>query len=397
MARFANGKAPFLRMSDAKNQGTTIIMRDFIISLIPVILFAWYKNGIIVYIHKDTDIWGMLYPLFFIIVSAAFGVLMEGMFHFVTDPESRNLRGLIKKLSISYAPIPGLILGLLLPIHTPLWVLAFACFMGTIVAKMLFGGFGHNIFNPAVIGYVVVGFTFLGIINDAGGVMNNYENLIDSYAGATSLTNLSVHNVISYDALVRPYGSLWNFFFGTVPGALGETSAAVMIVSYLWLVYRKVIKWFTPLIYVGTVFVLSWAMGAIVGDAGIWFPTYSILSGGLIFGAVFMATEPVTTPRNPLGKIYYALMLGTLTVLFRFVGSMPEGVATAIVVLNLFAMPIDNFTAVIRANKFRKPVLGKLFILVALLLVIMAYTVIKGGTGSHYTTWITFFHLGGVM
>lgn len=395
MARFANGKAPFLRTSDTKSQGTTVIMRDFIIGLLPVILFSWYKNGILVFIHKDTNIWGMLYPLFFIILSGLFAVILEALFHFITDKESRNIEGLAKKMATSYAVIPGLILGLLLPINTPIWVLAFACFMGTIVGKMLFGGFGHNIFNPALIGYITVGFTFLGVINDAGGIMNSYENLIDSYAGATTLTHLSVDHIISYNVLVKPYGSLWNFFIGTTPGAIGETSAAVMLISYLWLSFRKVIKWSTPIIYVGTVFVLSWFIGILTGDAGIWFPTYSILAGGLIFGAVFMATEPVTTPRNPLGKIYYALFLGTLTVLFRYIGSMPEGVATAMIVMNLFTMPIDNFTAVMRANKFKKSVLGKALILTGILLLLILYTVFKGG--SIYSALIFFFHFGGVM
>ncbi len=395
MARFANGKSPFLRIADEKNQGTTIIMRDFIIGLTPVILFSWFKNGILVFYHNDTDIWGMFYPLLFILVSGMFALLMEGIFHYITDSESRTLPNLVKKLQTSYAVIPGLILGLLLPIHTPLWVLAFASFMGTIVGKMLFGGFGHNIFNPALIGYITVGFTFLGIINDAGGLMNNYETMIDSYAGATSLTSLNVGKMISYDLLVKPYGSLWNFFLGTTPGTLGETSALVMLVSYLWLSFRKVIKWFTPVVYVGTVFVLSWFIGMLSGVPQIWFPTYSILAGGLVFGAVFMATEPVTTPRNPLGKIYYALLLGTLTVLFRFVGSMPEGVATALVVMNLFTLPIDNYTAVIRAKKFGKPALGKIIILSTILLVLIIYTVFKAG--SMYNLSVLQIYVGGGM
>ncbi len=398
MARFAGGKAPFLRKANEKGQGTTIIQRDFAIGLIPVILFAWYKNGILVYTDGYTNIWGMIYPLVFILLGGVFSVLLEILFFYITEKQDRSFKNVKSKIDNSYPIIPGLILGLLLPIHTPIWILAFAAFMGTIVAKMLFGGFGNNIFNPALVGYITVGFTFLGIINDNGGLFNAYETYVaqlDSYAGATTLSHLSVSKIISYDVLVKPYGTLWNFFLGTTPGVLGETSAAAMLVSFLWLSFRKVIKWTTPIIYVGTVFVLSWFIGLLSGVSGVWFPTYSILAGGLIFGAVFMATEPVTTPRNPLGKVFYALFLGVLTVLFRYVGSLPEGVATALIVMNLFTLPIDRSTAVIRAQKFGKPALSKTIILTTLLIALILYTVFKAG--SMYNLDTSFIMLGGVI
>ncbi|MBN2503946.1 MAG: RnfABCDGE type electron transport complex subunit D [Bacilli bacterium] len=380
MARFAGGKAPFLRLSDQPNQGTGIIMRDFLIGLFPVILFAWYKNGIKVYVDGNINFLEMLYPLVFILLGGLLSLIMEGLFFIITDKDCHNLKNLMLKLSTSFALIPGLILALVLPLYTPVWVLIFGAFMGTIVGKMLFGGFGHNIFNPALLGYIAIGFTLSGVITAAGGVFNASEVLVDAYAGATPLTNLAAVKDISYAKLVEPYGNLWNFFLGTIPGALGETSALVILVSYVWLAVRKVIKWFTPLIYVGTVFVLSWLIGIISGDSGIWFPLYSVFSGGLMFGAVFMATEPVTTPRNPLGKIFFALFLGAFTVLFRFVGNYPEGVGTSIIVMNIFALPLDQATAVIRARGLKKETLVKVGVLTALLLVIIVYAVIKSGT-----------------
>lgn len=255
--------------------------------------------------------------------------------------------------------------------------------MGTIVGKMLFGGFGHNIFNPALLGYVAVGFTLMGVINASGGLFNASEVLVDAYAGATPLGVLSSSKTVTYEALVKPYGTLWNFFLGTIPGALAETSALAILVSYAWLSFRKVIKWFTPLIYVGTVFVLSWVIGLVNGETGIWFPLYSILSGGLLFGAVFMATEPVTTPRNPLGKVYFALMLGALTVLFRFIGNLPEGVGTSIILMNIFTMPIDHSTAIIRSSKLNKVVWTKIIMLSALVIAIVVYVIIKAADVYH--------------
>jgi electron transport complex protein RnfD len=269
----------------------------------------------------------------------------------------------------------------------------FAAFVATIIGKMIFGGFGHNIFNPALLGYAVVGFTLMGVVNSAGGLFNASEVLVDSYAGATPLGQLASSSTINYDVLVAPYGSLWDFFIGTIPGALGETSALAILFGGLYLVIRKVIKWYTPVIYVGTVFVLSWIIGAVSGDAGLWFPTYSILSGGVMFAAVFMATEPVTTPTNCLGKVFFALFLGVFTVLFRFVGNLPEGVGTSLIFMNIFTLPIDKFTAVIRTKKFTKP--GGLYfgILAGLLLVLAIYTLVKAG--NMYTIYIPF--LGWVM
>ncbi len=395
MDRFSGGKAPFLRMADQKDQGTGILMRDFLIGLAPVILFAWFKNGILVYIQGNINFIEMLYPLFFIIMGGISSMLMEALFFYIQDPQARKFKPLMKKLSTSYALIPGLILALMLPMYTPIWILMFGTFISNIIGKMIFGGFGHNVFNPALLGYATIKFGLMGIINAAGGYFNASEVLIDAYAGATPLSMLSVDKVFTYKAMVEPYGNLWNFFLGLTPGGLGETSVLAMLLSYSWLSYKKVIKWFTPLIYVGAVFILSWLLGVIVGDGGIWFPLYSIFSGGLVFGAVFMITEPVTTPKNPLGKVYLALMLAVLTILFRFVGSLPEGVGTSIIVMNIFAMPIDKYTAIIRANRWKKPALGKIITLAVILIAVGVYAVLKAG--SLYTLLLPIFNLGGVI
>lgn len=395
MARFSGGKAPFLRIADSDNQGTSVIMRDFMIALTPLILFAWYKNGILVYMQGNIGFMEMLYPLFFVLMGGLSSLLMEALFFHITDKDARTLKSLMKRLSTSYALIPGLLIALMLPMYTPIWVMMFGTFIGNIVAKMLFGGFGHNIFNPALLGYAAIKFGLMGVINSAGGYFNASEVLIDAYASATPLSMLSVDKILTYEAVVKPYGTLWTFFVGLTPGGFGETSFLIMLFSYLWLSFRKVIKWTTPLIYVAGVFLLSWLIGYLNGATGIWFPAYSIFTGGLMFGAVFMSTEPVTTPKNPLGKIYFALMLAVLTVLFRYVGSLPEGVATSIVVMNIFALPIDKYTAIIRANRWKKQTWGKIATLAVILIAIGVYTVIKAG--NTYTVLLAFFQMRGVM
>jgi len=387
MARFANAKAPFIRLSDTNTNDTRRIMIDFFIALLPVVLFAWFKNGILVYIQGNATFLEMLYPLFFMAVGSFLSLLMESVFFLVTaEKADKTWAHIWKKTKTSYGIFPGLILTLLLPLYTPVWVLMFGVFMATIVGKMLFGGFGNNIFNPAIIGRMAIMFTLIGVVNAAGGMLNVSEALVDSYAGATPLTLFSGLKDISYDALVAPYGTLWDFFIGTIPGSLGETSAMVISVSYLWLVLRKVIKWYTPVIFIGTVFGLTWLIGIVNGETGIWFPLYGILSGGLFYGAVFMATEPVTTPRNKLGKIYNALFLGALTVLFRYIGDFPEGVATSIIVMNIFNMPLDKITSVIRSTGLNKKTWVKFALVTGLLLIIAAYAVFK--SASMYTSSI---------
>lgn len=379
MARFANGKAPFLRKTDSGKFGTGIVMRDFLIGLLPIILFAWYKNGLRVYLDGNITLLESFYPLVFILLGGLVSLICEGLYFVVTDKEVRTLKALGRKLAASYSLIPGLLLAMILPMYTPVWVLIFGCLMATLVAKMLFGGFGYNIFNPALVGYVAIAFTLLGVINDAGGVLNASEVLnLDAVGGATPLSRLGSLSQISYAELVAPYGSLWNFFLGTIPGALAETGTLAILISYVWYSVRGVIKWFTPLIYVGTVFALSWILGAVSGDSGIWFPLYSILSGGLMFGAVFMATEPVTTPKNPLGKVFFALFLGVFTFLFRFIGSLPEGVATSILFMNIFTMPVDKWTAVLRHEGLNKKTAVKFVILVALLVLLAAFALFRG-------------------
>jgi len=396
MARFANGKAPFLRISDTKEHSTSTIMRDFMIGLLPVVLFAWYKNGILVFSQGNANFWEMLYPLFFIIIGGLSSVFMEAIFFFYTsEKDSRKPKLIMKKLSTSYGLIPGIILALMLPMYTPIWVLMFGCFVGTIIGKMIFGGFGHNVFNPALLGYAAIKFGLMGVINAAGGYFNASEVLIDAYAGATPLAMLSGNSLLSFDTVVAPYGNLWDFFLGMTPGGLGETSFLIIMISFIWLTARKVIKWITPVIYVGAVFILSWIVGALNGQTEIWFPLYSIFTGGLIFGAVFMATEPVTTPKNPLGKVVFALMLAVLTILFRFVGNLPEGVGTSIIVMNIFAMPIDKYTSIIRSNKWKKPAYLQMAIIFGILIVLGVYAVLKAG--NMYSLFIPIFQIGGVF
>ncbi len=146
-------------------------------------------------------------------------------------------------------------------------------------------------------------------------------------------------------------------FLGFTPGALAETSALLCLLAFIFLTIRKTIDWRIPTIYVGSVFVLTYIIGAINGYAGtLNYALFGVLNGGLMFGAVFMATEPVTSPRNPNGVILYSFGLGALTVLFRFASSMPEGVATSILIMNMFTAALERFSAKLRVEPNKRKV-----------------------------------------
>lgn len=375
-----SGKAPFIRQADVKKGigSTNVMMRDFIIALIPLIIFAWVKNGLMPFLSTNPatkiSFFEMLYPLLFIIIGGLTSFLLEGLYYSLFF----KLKGeeLLTKLSVSYAVIPGLLLAMVLPQNTPIWTLLIGCVFATVIAKLLFGGFGHNIFNPALVGYLFVMVAYVGVINRNGGFLNPIE--ADAVVTATPLTNFAANPYADIDTLISPYGSILDFFIGFRPGSAAETSALLCIVAAIYLSIRKVINWRIPLIYVGVVFILSYIIGAFNGYAlDLRYALFHIFSGGLMFGAVFMATEPVTGPKTPNGKIIYAISLGVLTVLFRFVGAFPEGVASALITMNLLTILLDRICAKLRVSDNVGKIALTYGVIALMLVAISAYAVNK--------------------
>ena len=205
--KFILEKAPFIRRTDNGKITTNRIMNDVVIALIPIILFAWVKNGLLPFINNSANIsfFQMLYPLIFILCGGLFSVILEGLYFilfkyyfpnkYAENKKICNLKTIIKDVRESYGVITGLILALILPMNTPFYVLLFGCFMGNIVFKMLYGGFGHNIFNPALIAYAVIVVSFWGVIF----ANNNASGALDIVTGASPLINFKNADVISYN------------------------------------------------------------------------------------------------------------------------------------------------------------------------------------------------------
>lgn len=316
-------KEPFLKSINHTDK----MMMKLLLALTPIVLFTFYKNGVIPYINGTTNIFGMFYPLIFIFIAMLSTFIFETLYCKIVKNNNRQ-----------YSIIPGLFIALVLPINTPISILIFGCFIGIIVGKMLYGGFGNNIFNPALIGCLFVIAAYSGVIAANGGYMNSYE--IDAISSATPLSN-TVEGIGTYETLVTPYGTLTNFFVGTIPGSVGETSALLCLIALIYLGINKVIKYKIPVFYLSTVFIITLIIGLYNG-LGLWYPLFQILSGGLMFGAIFMATDPVTSPTTSLGQIVYGICLGVLTVVFRYLTSYPEGVLTSILVMNMFVFILDK-------------------------------------------------------
>lgn len=335
--KFVVDKGPYLKDKDF----TSKIMKKLFIALIPIIIFAVYKNGIIPYQNGYITFYEALRPLFMIMIGGITAVIAEMLYvSLILKKREKDFFSYIKH---SYALFPGLFLALILPINTPLWLVILGSLVATVLGKMLFGGFGYNIFNPALIGYLFVSSSYGQLIAARGGYLNGQE--LDSISKATPLTNISnIAFVGSWNEIGAEFGSLSDYFFGFIPGSLGETSTFLILIALIYLIITKVVKWRIPIIYITTVLIMTFIIGTYNGME-LWFPLFQLLSGGLMFGAVFIATDPVTSPITKTGQTIYALGLGILTVVFRFLTPYPEGVMTAILSMNLLVIIIDRIGA----------------------------------------------------
>ena len=225
------------------------------------------------------------------------------------------------------AMVTGLLLAMTLPHTVPFWQAALGSVFAIVVAKLLCGGLGQNVFNPALAGRA-----FLMLIYPVG--LTRYEGL-DGVTAATPL-----HHMVM-PAL--PEESILDMFLGNCPGSIGEISALALMAGGIYLVVRKVISPRIPLAYLGTVAVLTLVFHRT--DAAIDWMLYSLFGGGVMLGAIFMATDYATSPVTALGQIIFGIGCGVLTVLFRYYGLYPEGVTYAILIMNALVWTIDRYTA----------------------------------------------------
>jgi electron transport complex protein RnfD len=311
--------APYLRRPQAN---VTRMMRDVTIALIPATLVALYSFG--------------LSALFVILLSILTMVVTEYVYYQIQDlnnGEGFHLKNTSFTLYNFSAVTSGLIYGLTLPDDTAWWIIVVGGALGLFLAKLIWGGMGQNIFNPAAVARLLVVVTY-------GTIIASVQH-VDGVAGATAL---GVQNAdpFSLEAL-GSYG-LTNLFTGIgIPGSIGEVSAIALIIGGVYLALRSSFEVRIPITFVGTVAVLALAVGLVVNVNPLEYMLFHVLSGGLLFGAIFMATDPITSPITKPGRIAAGFMMGVVTFLIRLFGAYPEGVVFSIVLMNLFVPTFDYF------------------------------------------------------
>lgn len=306
--------APHLTTRDT----TRTLMLDVLIALMPALLFSGcYFFG----------------PRAFLVtlVSAAGCVGFEALFCLIT-----RRRQTVDDLS---AVVTGVLLAFTLPANVPYWAVLMGDFFAIVVVKQLFGGLGKNFLNPALAGQAFL-FSFPAVMSAFPAVRSWEGFAIDAQSAATPMASLHAGSL--------PSVSLLEMFTGVRSGALGEVSAALLLLGGLYLLARRVIRLRIPLSFLGTVAVLSWCFPQ-GGNSSLDWTLYSLMGGGLLLAAFFMATDFTTSPVTFWGQVVYGVGCGALTVFLRTFGSYPEGVGFAVLVMNLLAWPIDRAALTLRS------------------------------------------------
>ena len=282
-------------------------MRDVVIALLPACALGIYYYG------KSA--------LFTIAISVLSAVTAEALFQKIAG----------KKITVSdlSAVITGLLLAFNLPPEVPFWIPVVGSFFAIIAVKQLFGGLGSNFVNPALAARAF-------LVSSFPVHMSNWTMPPDAVTSATYLTMIKenpgfIPQVSDYTALL----------FGKIGGCIGEVSAVALVVGGLYLIYRDVINWRIPVFYIGSFAVFAFIFGRQSFFSGN--VLFEVLSGGLMLGAFFMATDYATTPITPNGKIIMGVGCGFLAVMIRFYGGYPEGVSFSILIMNLFVPLIDKY------------------------------------------------------
>lgn len=238
------------------------------------------------------------------------------------------------------AVVTGLLLAFNLPVTLPWWMVIIGAFVAIVVVKQFFGGIGQNFVNPALVGRITLMISFPG-------EMSNWiepfkwsgAGAVDAVSSATPLKALESGGIPSIPEMLAgnlPETDIVSMLLGIRPGCLGETCIVALMAGFIYLVVCKVISPVIPLVFMGTTVGVCWIAGLN--------PIYTLLSGGLVLGAVFMATDYTTSPINFKGKIIYAIGCGLITALIRLYANLPEGVSFAIIIMNILVPHIENLT-----------------------------------------------------
>ena len=311
MANIIVSGTPHVRAKES----TQSIMRDVIIALLPATVMGIYYFGINAAILCVVSV----------LASVAFEYLYQKL--------------LKKPVTISdlSAAVTGLLLALNMPGSAPFWMPVVGAFIAIVVVKQFFGGIGQNFINPALVGRAFL----------LASYPTEMTTWLAPHAAADAVSTATPLALLKAGGYTPQAADYTNALIGNIGGCIGETCAIALIIGFIYLLVRKVISWRIPVIYVATVFVMTTVIGRPVDGVVTWMSgngLYEILIGGLLLGAIFMATDYTTSPMTAKGQVIMALGCGILTSLIRIFGGYPEGVSYSILLMNLCVPLIDRFT-----------------------------------------------------
>ncbi|MFI3226307.1 MAG: RnfABCDGE type electron transport complex subunit D [Clostridia bacterium] len=307
------------------SEGTTSIMGDVIIALIPALVLAITNFG-----------WR---ALVLTCVSVITCVVSEAIFNKINKQDLS-----ITDLS---AVVTGIILAFNVPVSLPIWTMVIGAAFSIIVVKMIFGGLGQNFINPALGGRMFL-LSWTGLMTTwtlPKISLPLFGNVVDVVTTATPLATLKTGAL--------PDVAMQDMLLGSIGGCLGETSAIALLAGGLYLLFQKVITPIIPVSYIGTVFLIAFLFPQ--GNDPLTFATAHILTGGLMLGAIFMATDYVTSPVSAKGQLIFGIGCGLITIFIRFFGGLAEGVSFSIVIMNACVFLIDKYTMPKRFGMLPKP------------------------------------------
>ena len=310
------------------------VMYAVVLALMPALLGAIYFFG--------------LRALFLTALAVVSAVLTEYIYQKITRRPITALDG--------SAIVTGILLAFNIPVNSPWWLPVVGSFFAILIVKQLFGGLGYNIFNPALAGRAFLMASWPSImtgrwsapIRPAGSTMSG----IDVVTSATPLGVLKYHATPEVVAKLNSGPMLKALFIGNTGGCLGETSALLLLLGAIFLLIKGIIDWRISLGYIGSVFVLTgifYLFGITRAN-----PLFHILSGGVMLGGLFMATDMVTSPVTPLGRWIFAIGGGVIAVLIRIWGGYPEGVSYSILLMNMVTPLLDRLTIPKRFGEVKK-------------------------------------------
>ncbi len=315
------------------DESTRRIMQDVLIALAPSMLVAVYFYGL------------SAIKLLLVAVIACMGA------EFLIQKYLMRTKVTVTDLS---AAVTGVLLALNLPPTAPWWVIVIGSVVAIGVAKMTFGGLGHNIFNPALVGRVFLLISFPVVMTDWTVPSSWFRPGVDAVTGATPLAlikeGLAQGQTVEQILSANPDLTYGQMLFARAGGSAGEASALAIILGFVYLLIRRVIRPHIPITIILTVAVMS-GIFWLIDPSQYTDPLFNILTGGVLLGSVFMATDYVTSPMTAKGMVIYGIGIGIITVLIRFFGSYPEGVSFAILIMNSIVPLLNKYIKPARFGK----------------------------------------------